>query len=110
RAVARLRVVPQQIVVDGLPVPLLGPTHTSVIDGDAKVHGIACASIIAKTMRDLLMTRLSNHYPGYGWDHNVGYATPDHKAAIDSLGFTPHHRKSFANLQLSLDFVIDFHD
>lgn len=110
RAVARLCIVPERIIVDGLPVRSLGERHIAVVDGDAKVHGIACASIIAKTMRDLLMNRLSGHYPGYGWDHNVGYGTLEHRTAIDSLGMTPHHRRSFANLQLTLDFSIDMHD
>jgi ribonuclease HII len=110
RAVARLRIAPERIIVDGLPVASLGSRHTAIVDGDEKVHGIACASIIAKTMRDLLMTRLSGRYPGYGWDHNVGYGTPEHREAIDALGMTPHHRRSFANLQLAFDFSIDMFD
>jgi ribonuclease HII len=107
RAVARLHIQPQHIIVDGLPVLALGDRHTAVIDGDEKVHSVACASILAKTVRDLLMNRLSTRYPGYGWDHNVGYATAEHRAAVDLLGMTPHHRRSFQNLQLTL--ALDLH-
>jgi ribonuclease HII len=105
RAVRRLRVAPQRIIVDGLAVPLLGPNHTAVVDGDAKVHCICCASIVAKVMRDRLMKLLASHYPGYGWDHNVGYATADHRQAIDAVGLTPHHRRSFTDQQLILELL-----
>ena len=106
RAIDRLRVKPERILVDGNPVHLLGPTHTSVIDGDAKVHCIACASIVAKVMRDKLMKLLAGRYPAYGWDHNVGYATADHRSAIEVVGLTPHHRRSFTeDDQLLLELV-----
>jgi ribonuclease HII len=106
RAVDRLPVRPERILVDGNPVHLLGPTHRNVIDGDAKVHCIACASIVAKVMRDKLMKLLSGRYPAYGWDHNVGYATADHRSAIEVVGLTPHHRRSFTeDDQLLLELV-----
>jgi ribonuclease HII len=106
RAVSRLHRLPQQIIVDGLPVATLGDGHVAVVDGDAKVHCIACASIVAKVVRDRLMRRLAGRYPGYGWDHNVGYGTADHMGAIVELGLTPHHRRSFEpNQQLTLDLV-----
>ena len=57
---------------------------------------IAAASIVAKVTRDLLMTRLAQRYPGFGWEHNAGYGTDAHRDALDRLGTTPHHRKSFA--------------
>ena len=106
RAIQRLPVVPQHIIVDGLPVPALGPTHTAVVDGDAKVHCIACASIVAKVVRDRLMRQLSARYPVYGWETNAGYGTPEHRGAIGEHGLTPHHRRSFAfvNNQLTLEF------
>ncbi len=105
RAIARLRIPPERVIVDGLPVPVLGERHVAVIDGDAKVHCVACASVIAKVVRDRLMTRLAAHYPGYGWDENAGYATSGHRSAIFTLGYTPHHRRSFeTDLQLDLDF------
>jgi len=106
RAVARLPVRPQHIIVDGLPVPELGDACTAVVDGDAKVHVVACASIVAKVVRDRGMHLLARHYPGYGWDSNVGYATLEHRDAIDSLGLTPHHRRSFEpNTQLILELL-----
>ncbi len=95
RAIRRLRIPPQHVIVDGLPVAILGPNHTAVIDGDAKVHCVACASIVAKVVRDKIMKALANRYPVYGWEHNVGYATADHRQAINIAGLTPHHRRSF---------------
>lgn len=104
RALLRLPFRPQHIIVDGLPVPELGDTCTAVVDGDAKVHVVACASIVAKVVRDRAMHLLARHYPGYGWDSNVGYATLEHRDAIYVLGLTPHHRRSFEpNSQLLLE-------
>jgi len=96
RALDRLPVRPTHILVDGLPCPELGSPHEAIIDGDALCHSIAAASVIAKTVRDLLMQRLAARHPGYGWDSNRGYGTPDHLAALATLGFTRHHRTSFA--------------
>jgi ribonuclease HII len=74
------------------------------VDGDAKVHAIACASIVAKVIRDRAMHMLATRYPGYGWDHNVGYGTQEHRDAIGVIGLTPHHRRSFEpNSQLRLE-------
>lgn len=102
RAIARLDPLPGHILVDGLPVPELGAGHTAIVDGDAKSFTIACASIVAKTVRDRLMRRLARRYPAYGWDTNVGYGTPEHVTALDALGPTAHHRRSFVPVQLSL--------
>jgi ribonuclease HII len=103
RALDRLGEQPDHIVIDGLPVKHLGREHDAVVDGDAIVHSIACASIVAKVVRDRLMHRLSRRYPGYAWDTNVGYSTPEHRAAIQALGVTPHHRLTFAGLQYELE-------
>lgn len=103
RAIDRLRVEPDHIVVDGLPVKHLGREHEAVVDGDALIHSIACASIVAKVVRDRLMHRLSQRYPGYAWDSNVGYGTAQHRAAIDELGVTPHHRLTFTGLQFEME-------
>ncbi|MEQ1856821.1 MAG: ribonuclease HII [Longimicrobiales bacterium] len=103
RALDRLPVRPDHVVVDGLPVKYLGWEHDAVVDGDALVHSIACASIVAKVIRDRLMVRLAVRYPGYAWDRNVGYGTPEHLAAIDQLGVTPHHRLTFTGLQFELE-------
>jgi ribonuclease HII len=102
RAVARLGGA-DHLLVDGLPVPELGAgRHTAIVCGDGKVHAIACASIVAKVTRDRLMVRLAARYPGYAWERNKGYATPEHLEALASAGVTPHHRRSFAPVQLTL--------
>jgi ribonuclease HII len=74
---------------------LIGP-HATVVRGDQSVYAIACASIVAKVLRDKLMAELARRYPGYGWESNVGYPAPVHLAALDSLGITPHHRRTYA--------------
>lgn len=90
------------VIVDGRHIrgfeEHAGP-YKAVIDGDARVYAISCASIIAKVTRDRLMSRLAARYPGYGWEHNAGYATPDHRAGMAALGVTPHHRRSFITTQ-----------
>lgn len=103
RAVDRLAIPPDHLIVDGLPVPILGDAQTAVVEGDARVHCVACASIIAKVTRDRIMHNLAKRYPGYGWERNAGYGTPEHREALLRLGPTPHHRRSFAPVQLSLD-------
>jgi ribonuclease HII len=99
RAIARLGDV-DHLLVDGLAVPELGTeTHTAIVGGDGCVHCIGAASIIAKVTRDRLMARLAARYPQYGWERNMGYGTPEHLQALDRLGPTPHHRKSFQPCQ-----------
>ena len=95
RALRRLPQTPGAVLVDGLPVPELGVEHEALVDGDARSYAIACASIVAKTVRDRLMRRLALRHPAYGWDVNVGYGTPKHRQAIEREGVTPHHRRSF---------------
>jgi ribonuclease HII len=97
RAIARLPQPPSHVVLDGNPIRTLGIEHTAVVKGDSRCYAIACASIIAKVIRDGLMRRLAVRYPAYGWDRNCGYATLDHIAVIDSIGNSPHHRLSFRN-------------
>ena len=67
-----------------------------MIKGDALCLSVAAASIIAKVVRDRIMARLAPLHPGFGWERNAGYATLEHRLALDRLGPTPHHRKSFA--------------
>ena len=105
RALARLPVTPDHVVVDGLPVRDLGWEHDAVVGGDARVHSIACASIVAKVCRDRLMTLLAARYPDYGWERNMGYATRRHRSALRESGLTPHHRTTFGLLQLELPFA-----
>jgi ribonuclease HII len=104
RALSRLSCVPERVIVDGLPVAELGE-HSAVVDGDARVHCIACASIIAKVTRDRLMRRLAGRYPAYHWETNVGYGTPEHREALEREGVSPHHRRSFFSVQLRLEFL-----
>ncbi|MFW6078284.1 MAG: ribonuclease HII [Gemmatimonadota bacterium] len=103
RAVERLGVDVDHVIVDGLRVPELGEAQTAVVGGDGRIHSVACASIVAKVTRDRLMRRLADRYPGYGWETNVGYGTPQHREALLRLGPTPHHRRSFQPVQLSLE-------
>jgi ribonuclease HII len=108
RALRRLGVVPTHVLVDGLPCPELDCPHCpheAIIDGDARCHSIAAASVIAKTLRDLLMDRLGARHPAYSWGANKGYATPEHLVALQRHGPTRHHRYSFmpvAQLELTV--------
>ncbi len=106
RALARLCVTPDHVLVDGNQIRTLSVTHTAVVHGDARCFSIACASIIAKVTRDRLMAALGGRYPGYNWSSNAGYTTPDHVVGLDRLGITPHHRRSFCRVsQLTLDLL-----
>jgi ribonuclease HII len=105
RALARLSVKPDHVLIDGKAIRTLTIAHTAVVHGDARCFSIACASIVAKVTRDRLMHSLAKRYPLYHWDHNVGYATQDHIAGLAAVGITPHHRRSFMRIrQLSFDF------
>ena len=104
RAVSRLSQQPDHVVLDGNPIRTLGIVHTAVVHGDARCYAIACASIVAKVLRDGQMRRLARRYPAYGWDRNCGYATQEHITVHDSIGATPHHRTSFRNKQVELLF------
>jgi len=83
------------VLVDGLPFPELGFEHEALVDGDALCYSVAAAGIVAKTVRDLLMARLAARHPGYGWESNMGYGTPDHLAGLETLGPCRHHRRTF---------------
>jgi ribonuclease HII len=96
RAVLNLNIKPQTILVDGNKLPDLEYNMYPIIKGDSKSISIAAASIIAKVYRDKLMQDLSLQYPGYYWEKNSGYGTKQHLLALDNLGVTPIHRKSFA--------------
>jgi ribonuclease HII len=102
RAVAALGTLPETALVDGNVPPPLACAVRTVIGGDGLSLSIAAASVIAKVTRDRLMHRLAQRYDGYGWETNVGYGTAKHQAAIEALGLTPHHRRSFAPVQLAL--------
>ncbi len=95
RALARLGVRPDYILIDGPPLPELLAEHEALLQGDGRCTTIAAASILAKCVRDRLMERLAAHYPEFHWDANKGYATRDHLDMLDHDGPTPHHRRSF---------------
>ena len=98
RALGRLKVAPDHVVIDGRAMRTLPIPHTAVVHGDARCFSIACASILAKVTRDLLMTRLAKRYPHYIWEHNAGYTTREHVSGLTAHGITPHHRKSFCRI------------
>jgi len=96
RAVAALQTGPEAALIDGNRVPPGFPCRAvAMVGGDARAPSIAAASIIAKVTRDRLMAELATRYPGYGWETNQGYGTAAHRAALERLGVTPHHRRSF---------------
>ncbi len=96
RAVDKLKVRPEHLLIDGNKFsPYPGITHNTVVKGDATYMSIAAASILAKTYRDDYMLTLAKEYPMYDWQHNKGYPTAKHRAAIREHGTTPHHRMSF---------------
>lgn len=114
RAIDRLTVKPQALIIDGNrfnpyypPVNIEEPVsddmerslialpHTTIVKGDAKYMSIAAASILAKTYRDDYMNRLAEEYPQYDWLSNKGYPTRKHRLAIKEHGVTPYHRLSY---------------
>lgn len=115
RALDQLAVRPEYVIVDGNRFKPYHPggadealPHTTIVKGDGKYLSIAAASILAKTYRDDCMKALHEDYPYYGWEHNAGYPTKEHRQGIKEHGLTPYHRKSFNQLgdegQLFLDF------
>ena len=87
---------PDHVLVDGNHAPRWHYATTTVVGGDARSLSIAAASIIAKVTRDRIMLALADAFPGYGWEANMGYGTAAHAAALDRLGVTIHHRRSYA--------------
>jgi ribonuclease HII len=101
-AVSKLCDAPKLVLVDGNRAPQLPMNVRTIVKGDAKCLSIAAASIIAKVTRDRLMMELARDYPGYGFERHKGYGTPEHQAAIDKLGVSVLHRRSFRPVQLAL--------
>ena len=95
-ALDQLKIRPELILVDGNKFhPYNFTPHQCIIKGDSKILSIAAASIIAKNYRDKLMINLHDEFPHYGWNKNMGYATKQHREALNNFGPTIHHRKSF---------------
>jgi ribonuclease HII len=103
RAVAGLSVTPKLALIDGNRCPQLDVPSESVVKGDSKVPAIAAASILAKVSRDREMQVLDRQYPGYGIAGHKGYPTPVHLEALQRLGPTPIHRRSFAPVRKLLE-------
>lgn len=107
RCIDELKTIPEFIAVDGnrfknyREIP-----HECIIEGDGKYLNIAAASILAKTYRDDLMTRIHEEFPMYNWKQNKGYATLEHREAIEKFGITPYHRKSFKLLPEQLELEL----
>ena len=96
RALEGLSLNPEHILVDGNRFrSYRNIPHTCIIRGDSLYASIAAASVLAKQHRDELMRNFAKEYPHYGWDRNFGYPTAEHRRAIQKLGLTPHHRRSF---------------
>ena len=99
RAVRNTALQPRLLLVDGL-FPLEGMDHSKpVVKGDRKCFFIACASIVAKVVRDRLMVVYDAAYPHYNWKKNKGYPTGEHKLAIERFGLSPLHRRTFKGVK-----------
>ena len=97
RAIQGLHRAPDFALIDGNLIPQAMPCDArAIVKGDLRSLSIAAASIVAKIARDALMVDLAQQHPGYGWETNAGYPTLAHREALQSLGVTPHHRRSFA--------------
>jgi ribonuclease HII len=103
RAVEALGLEPAWVLVDGNACPKWQRPSKAIVDGDAKCRSIAAASIIAKVTRDRIMADYAGAYPGYGWETNRGYGTPEHWRALHALGPTPLHRRSFPKVRAAID-------
>jgi ribonuclease HII len=106
RAVEALGFEPAWILVDGNATPRWQRPSKAIIAGDAKCRSIAAASIVAKVTRDRIMAEYAATYPGYGWETNRGYPTPEHIRAIDALGITPIHRRTFSKVRERVEQMV----
>lgn len=104
-AVESLTLSPDFVRVDGNRLPHWKWMSEAIVKGDDLVPEISAASIIAKTTRDAYMVKMAEHYPYYGFEHNVGYGTEDHIMALKAHGITPIHRKTFAPVKEVLHAV-----
>jgi ribonuclease HII len=101
-ALERLRPGPEAIcLVDGFSLRGCAVPHRAVIEGDGTSAAIAAASVIAKVTRDRYMHRAALDHPGWGFDEHVGYSTPEHREAIERIGISPLHRRSFQSVAYS---------
>ena len=105
RALEKLSLIPQHIIIDGNRFkPYKNIPYTCIVKGDSKYYSIAAASILAKTYRDDFMKNINNEFPDYDWDKNKGYPTIKHREAILKYGISSYHRKSFNLIDRQLVF------
>eukprot|EP01137_Pigoraptor_chileana_P015217 Opistho-2@70891 len=107
RAIEKLMIIPQHLVIDGNRFKAYKDIpHCCVVKGDGKYLNIAAASILAKTHRDEYMANLHHDFPHYNWKQNKGYPTIQHRNAVIASGLSPFHRKTFniTDPQLALSF------
>lgn len=96
KAIDGLKKKPGFLLVDGNRfIKYKRTAHRCIVGGDAEYASIAAASILAKTWRDEHMKKLHAEFPHYGWEHNKGYGTAEHRKAIEEYGLCIHHRRSF---------------
>ena len=106
RAVDALGLDPAMVLVDGNRCPRWERPSLAIVAGDTKCRSIAAASIVAKVTRDAIMAEHAREYPGYGWETNKGYPTPEHLRALKALGPTPLHRRSFARVRARMQLEL----
>ena len=107
RAIKKLYVEPEFLIIDGNRFnPYQGINHECIIKGDGKYLAIAAASVLAKTYRDDIMKKLAVEFPYYNWEKNKGYPTKQHRNAIEKIGISKHHRKSFQLLPSPLSLEL----
>lgn len=105
RAIEKLRISPQFLIIDGNRFNKYKTLqHHCIVEGDAKYFSIAAASILAKTYRDDYMKQIAAEHPEYDWHSNKGYPTIKHRETVIKMGFTPYHRRTFrvSDPQLSI--------
>jgi ribonuclease HII len=107
RAVEALGAEPAWVLVDGNACPRWQRPSKAIVSGDAKCRSIAAASIAAKVTRDRIMADHARTWPGYGWERNRGYPTPEHIRAIRELGITPLHRRTFSKVREHLEQEVE---
>jgi ribonuclease HII len=106
RAVEQLSLLPDEVLVDGLYCPRVTMPARAIVAGDATMPAISAASILAKTARDAEMRRLAEQFPHYGFEHNMGYPTPEHLLALQTHGACSIHRRTFAPVLAVLEFEL----
>lgn len=103
RAIEGLPFVPDYLLLDHVALPQVSVEQRSITHGDTLVLSIAAASVVAKVARDRMMVRWAEEYPGYGFERNKGYGTPQHWQALVRLGPTPLHRRTYRPVAAALE-------